>query len=224
MKSLFKPLLLVFVSFFALAGCSEDTSPKEGTEYTIIPTPMSDLPDVVEIFSLACGNCRNMESMIPVIEELAKVDMAKTHVTFNESAQRSAYVYYAAEIQSDGKPSEEMMAELFAYTQDGGDDHGHGGEEPKKEEPAAAMTPEQKKAQMIEIFAKYNMKSPIDLSEAEHEVVYQKMIGAEAIVTNSNIASVPAFLVKGKYLVNSSAHKTLEEMAATISYLNGLEQ
>ena len=116
------------------------------------------------------------------------------------------------------------MAELFAYTQDGGDDHGHGAEDGAKEEPEAPMTPEQKKAQMIEIFEKYGMKSPIDLSEAQHEAVYQKMLSAEEIVTNANIASVPAFLVKGKYLVNSAAHKTLEEMAATISYLNALEQ
>jgi len=227
MKSIFKPILLLFVSVFALAGCSEDNSPKEGTQYEIIPTPMADMPDVVEIFSLACGNCRNMESMIPAIEDMTKIHMAKTHVTFNESAQRAAYIYYAAENQSNGNPSPEMMAELFAYTQDGGDehDHGHGeGEGKETEEPAEVMTPEQKKAQMIAIFAKYNMKSPIDFSDAEHEAVYKKMLSAQEIVTNANISSVPAFLVKGKYLVNSSAHKTLEEMAATISYLNGLAE
>ncbi|CED60381.1 Hypothetical disulfide oxidoreductase [Moritella viscosa] len=223
MKSIFKPLLFVFVSFFALAGCSEDNGPKEGKEYSIISTAMSDIPDVVEIFSLACGNCRNMESLIPTIEGMAKVDIAKTHVTFNESAQRSAYVYYAAANQNGGKPSSEMMAELFAYTQNGSDDHGHGGEDVKKEA-AEVITPAQKKAQMIAIFEKYNMKSPIDFSEAEHEAVYQKMVKAEEIVTNANIASVPVFLVKGKYLVNSGAHKTLEDLAATITYLNGLTQ
>lgn len=225
MKTIFKPLVLLFVSFFVLAGCSDDGSPKEGNQYSIIPTPMAEMPDVVEIFSLACGNCRNMETMIPAIQDMAKVDILKTHVTFNESAQRAAYVYYAAEIQSDGKPSTEMMEELFAYTQEGGDEHNHAAEEGKEaEEPAEAMTPAQKKAQMIAIFEKYNMKSPIDLSEAEHEAVYQKMLGAETIVTNTNIASVPAFLVKGKYLVNSAAHETLEELSATIAYLNGLEQ
>ena len=225
MKSIFKPLLLVFVSFFVLAGCSEDNSPKEGNQYAIIPTPMSDLPDVVEIFSLACGNCKNMETMIPAIEDMTKIDIAKTHVTFNESAQRSAYVYYAAANQNNGKPSHEMMTDLFTYTQSGAgaDNHDHG-EDQKSEEAADEMTPAQKKAQMIAIFKKYNMKSPIDLSEAGHEAVYQQMVKAEEIVTNANIASVPAFLVKGKYLVNSGAHKTLEDLAATISYLNTLEQ
>ncbi|QUM87189.1 thiol:disulfide interchange protein DsbA/DsbL [Moritella sp. 28] len=225
MKSIFKPLLFVFVSLFALAGCSEDNSPKEGSEYTIIPTPMSDLPDVVEIFSLACGNCKNMETMIPVMEDMTKIDFAKTHVTFNESAQRSAYVYYAAANQNGGKPSSEMMADLFTYTQTGtgADNHDHG-EGQKNEEPAEHMTPAQKKEQMIAIFKKYNMKSPIDLNEAEHEAVYQQMVKAEKVVTNANIASVPVFLVKGKYLVNSGAHKTLKELAATISYLNTLEQ
>ena len=225
MKSIFKPLLFVFVSLFALAGCSEDNNPKEGNEYAVIPTPMFDMPDVVEIFSLACGNCKNMETMIPAIEDMTKIDIAKTHVTFNESAQRSAYVYYAAANQNNGKPSHEMMTDLFTYTQSGvgADNHDHG-EAQETEDAAEAMTPAQKKAEMIAMFAKYNMKSPIDLSEAEHEAVYQAMVKAEAIVTNANIASVPAFLVQGKYLVNSSAHKTLEDLAATITYLNTLDK
>ncbi|MBL1416371.1 MAG: thiol:disulfide interchange protein DsbA/DsbL [Moritella sp.] len=225
MKSIFKPLLFVFVSLFALAGCSEDNNPKEGNEYAVIPTPMSDLPDVVEIFSLACGNCKNMEAMIPAIEDMTKIEIAKTHVTFNESAQRSAYVYYVAANQNNGKPSHEMMTDLFTYTQSGAgaDKHDHG-ESQEIEEAAEAMTPAQKKAEMITIFAKYNMKSPIDLSEAEHEAVYQAMVKAETIVTNANIASVPVFLVQGKYLVNSSAHKTLEDLAATITYLNSLDK
>ena len=225
MKSIFKPLLFVFVSLFALAGCSEDNNPKEGNEYAVIPTPMPDLPDVVEIFSLACGNCKNMETMIPAIEDMTKIEIAKTHVTFNKSAQRSAYVYYAAANQNNGKPSHEMMTDLFTYTQSGAgaDKHDHGkGKE--TEDVAETMTLAQKKAEMIAIFATYNMKSPIDLSEAEHEAVYQAMIKAETIVTNANISSVPAFLVQGKYLVNSSAQKTLEDLAATITYLNRLDK
>jgi len=225
MKSIFKPLLFVFVTLFALAGCSEDNNPKEGNQYAVIPTPMNDMPDVVEIFSLACGNCKNMETMIPAIEDMTKIDIAKTHVTFNESAQRSAYVYYAAANQNGGKPSHEMMTDLFTYTQSGAgaDNHDHG-EGQETEEPAEEMTPAQKKAEMIAMFEKYGMKSPIDLSEAEHEAVYQEMVKAETIVTNANIASVPAFLVQGKYLVNSSAHKTLEDLAATITYLNSLDK
>ena len=225
MKSIFKPLLFVFVSLFALAGCSEDNNPKEGNEYAVIPTPMFDMPDVVEIFSHACGNCKNIETMIPAIEDMTKIDIAKTHVTFNESAQRSAYVYYAAANQNNGKPSHEMMTDLFTYTQSGvgADNHDHG-EAQETEDAAEAMTPAQKKAEMIAMFAKYNMKSPIDLSEAEHEAVYQAMVKAETIVTNANISSVPAFLVQGKYLVNSSAHKTLEDLAATITYLNRLDK
>ncbi|WP_112712553.1 thioredoxin domain-containing protein [Moritella yayanosii] len=225
MKYFFKPLILLFVSFFSLVGCSDISNPTEGTEYTVISTPMADMPAVVEIFSLACGNCRNMESMIPAIEDMTKIEIAKTHVTFNESAQRSAYVYYAAANQNSGKPSHEMMTDLFIYTQSGAgaDKHGHG-EGQETEDAAEAMTPAQKKAEMVDIFAKYNMKSPIDLSEAEHEAVYQAMVKAEMIVTNANIASVPAFLVQGKYLVNSSAHKTLEDLAATITYLNSLDK
>ncbi len=203
MKSIFKPVFLLFVAVFTLAGCS-DNNPTEGKEYTIIPTPMADAPAVVEIFSLSCDHCRSMESMIPAIEAMTKIDTAKIHVTFNESAQRSAYIYYTAAIQSNGKPSEEMMQDLFAYVQDGPSD----------------LTPEQTKEALITLFKKYQLKSPIDLDEAQHEAVYQQMVTAETFVNNTQLASVPAFLVKGKYLINSSAHETLEDLAATIVYLN----
>jgi thiol-disulfide isomerase/thioredoxin len=207
MKSIFKPAFLLFVVVVTLAGCS-DNNPTEGKEYTVIPTPIADAPAVVEIFSLSCDHCRSMESMIPAIEALTKIETAKTHVTFNESAQRSAYIFYTAAIQSNGKPNEEMMQDLFAYVQEGPSD----------------LTPEQTKEALIVLFKKYQQKSPIDLDKAQHEAVYQKMVAAEILVSNTQLASVPAFLVKGKYLVNSRSHETLEDLAATIVYLNKLSE
>lgn len=144
--------------------------------------------------------------MIPAIEDLTKIETAKIHVTFNENAQRSAYIFYTAAIQSNGNPSEAMMQDLFAYVQDGPSD----------------LTPEQTKEALIALFDKYQQKSPIDLDETQHEDVYQRMVSAETFVNNTQLASVPAFLVKGKYLVNSSAHETLEDLANTIVYLTKL--
>ncbi len=42
---------------------------------------------------------------------------------------------------------------------------------------------------------------------------------SEDIVHNSALESVPAFLVNGKYLVNTSAHKSLQDLANAIVYL-----
>ena len=142
------------------------------------------------------------------MEAQANVKIAKVHVTFNESAQRAAYIYYAAATQNNGKPSAAMMQDLFAYIQDGGE----------------GATAEQKKTEIQTLFSKYQQLSPIDLSQAQYDAIYQQMLAAETFVEKSNVASVPAFVVKGKYLVNSAAHKTVEDMAATISYLNGLQE
>ena len=66
-------------------------------------------------------------------------------------------------------------------------------------------------------------EQPFELTEEQHKQVYQKLTEAEQVVTNAEIASVPAFLVQGKYLVESSAHESLEDMANTISYLAKLD-
>ncbi|HIF9207105.1 thiol:disulfide interchange protein DsbA/DsbL [Photobacterium damselae] len=204
-----KLILRTFFSFLflalALTGCSDSNTPKDGDQYMTIAKPISDMQGVYEVFSLSCGHCRSMETMLPEIKKLAGVkDIRSVHVTFNESAQLAAFVYYAAAIQSpNGEPSDKLTEQLFAYTQD----------TPKD-------TPMDKRKEMLNnLFAQYKMNSPYQLTQTQQEEVFSKMDQAQKIIEAANITSVPTFIVNGKYLVNTPAHKNLQDLANTIKYL-----
>ncbi|PSU34835.1 thioredoxin domain-containing protein [Photobacterium lutimaris] len=204
MNTLTKIVASTLFFLVVLTGCSESETPKEGVKYTVVQTPSEDVADVVEVFSLGCGHCRNMELMLPEIKKLADVDIDQVHVTFNESAQYAAYLYYTAAIQSNGKPSPELKEALFGFVQ----------------ELAANLDEEGRKNKLDEIFSQYNLVSPFDLNDEQKEHVYQQMTNANQLEQNAQITSVPAFLVKGKYLVQSAAHDSLEDLANTIRFLS----
>ncbi|MGF1723974.1 thiol:disulfide interchange protein DsbA/DsbL [Photobacterium nomapromontoriensis] len=204
MNKLIKYIAPFAILLVALTGCSENDIPKEGVKYTVVPTPTANIANVVEVFSLGCGHCRNMETMLPEIEKLANVDVHQVHVTFNESAQLAAYIYYTAAIQMDGKPSQALVEALFAYVQD----------------ESAQLDEEQRQTKLKQIFDQYHLVSPFELNDAQRKQVYQQLTEANTIETNAHITSVPSFLVQGKYLVQSSAHESLKDLANTIKYLS----
>ncbi len=203
---MFKSIVPLFIALLTLVGCNDASIPKEGNKYKVV-AEATDAAPVVEVFSLACGHCRSMETMIPEIKKIAGVEIDKVHVTFNQSAQVAAYIFYTAAIQTNGAPEAALMEALFAYVQDTDD----------------TVTEEERKSQLTNIFKTYNLASPYELTEEQHKQVYQKLSEAEQLVSSAEIASVPAFLVQGKYLVESNAHESLEDMANTISYLSKLE-
>ncbi|MGF1704128.1 thiol:disulfide interchange protein DsbA/DsbL [Photobacterium makurazakiensis] len=204
-------LIIRFTTLAALAlaliGCGDSTTPQEGVNYTVVPNPTENAANVVEVFSLGCGHCRNMETMLPEIKKMAEVDIDQVHVTFNESAQIAAYIYYTAAIQMDGKPSPEMKEALFAYVQDSAHD----------------MTDEARQAKLGEIFGEFGITSPFEITDEQKQAVYEQLQAANDLVVNAEINSVPAFLVQGKYLVENSAHENLEDLAGTIRYLSELQ-
>ncbi|RWX57111.1 thioredoxin domain-containing protein [Photobacterium chitinilyticum] len=203
---MFKSIVPLFIALLALVGCNDASTPKEGDKYKVV-AEAADAAPVVEVFSLACGHCRSMETMLPEIKKIAGVEIDKVHVTFNQSAQVAAYIFYTAAIQTNGAPEPALMEALFAYVQDTSD----------------TVTEEERKSQLTGIFKTYNLASPYELTEDQHKQIYQKLSEAEQLVSSAEIASVPAFLVQGKYLVESSAHESIEDMANTISYLSKLE-
>ncbi|WEM43703.1 thioredoxin domain-containing protein [Photobacterium sp. DA100] len=204
MNTLTKIFASVLFLLVAVTGCSETDTPKEGVKYTLVATPTAGIADVVEVFSLGCGHCRNMELMLPEIKKLAEVDIDQVHVTFNESAQYAAYLYYTAAIQSSGKPSADLKEALFSFVQ----------------EQAAGLDEEGRKNKLDEIFGQHDLVSPFALNDEQKELVYQQMTNANQLEQNAQITSVPSFLVKGKYLVQNGAHDSLEDLANTIRFLS----
>ncbi|MEC6832873.1 thiol:disulfide interchange protein DsbA/DsbL [Photobacterium toruni] len=203
MKRIYQAFFVLLFTVFALSGCSDSKTPQEGDQYSVIPTPMPEMKGVTEIFSLSCGHCRKMESILPEIKKLTKSDIKQVHVIFNESAQKAAFIFYAAMVQTDNKPSYALVEQLFSYVQDSPKD----------------MSIEQRKTAVDKIFHDNNLKSPYELTEAQQKEVFKMFQRSEEIVRNTALESVPAFLVNGKYLVNTSAHKSLQDLANTIDYL-----
>ncbi|NAX34872.1 thiol:disulfide interchange protein DsbA/DsbL, partial [Vibrio sp. V29_P1S30P107] len=106
--SAFRLITLLF-SLIAIISCSDnaETHPTEGVHYKELPVSLTSyqLAPITEVFSLTCGHCRTMESMIPELEKITGEHFGKLHVTFNQGAQISAMLYYSAVMQLEEVPN-----------------------------------------------------------------------------------------------------------------------
>ncbi|NRB68074.1 MAG: thiol:disulfide interchange protein DsbA/DsbL [Vibrio sp.] len=200
-----KILVLMTIAFATLlAGCAESDVPQEGKQFRTLPVNLSTfrLPQVAEVFSLNCGHCKKMELVLPQLEQLTKQNIGKIHVTFNESAQVGAMIYYSAEMQLGKKPETSMMNELFTAAQMGND-----------------ATMATSKQAIDDAFHSRGLTSPYELKQDQQKQLFRAMQVAEEITEKGQINSVPTFIVNGKYMVLTSGHKDVEDIAKTINYL-----
>ncbi|EGU47774.1 putative disulfide oxidoreductase [Vibrio ichthyoenteri ATCC 700023] len=201
-----KKLITLFLlgASAVLAGCSDNSVPVEGQQYSKLPANLSTfrIPQVTEVFSLNCGHCGKMEAEIPKLESLIDQSIGKIHVTFNESAQIGAMIYYAAEMQIGHKPDHQMMLELFSAVQMG-----------------EGSTIAQRKAAIDQAFHSRDLVSPYDLNEEQQAQLFQAMQLADDITTKGEISGVPTFIINGKYQVITSGHQNIDSIANTINYL-----
>ncbi len=189
------------------AASSDNFVPTKGYQYTELKNPITNAPKVMEVFSLACSHCRKMESLVPELKKMIGENITQYHVTFNESAQAAAVLFYTAAIQSDDHPTFKQMEELFSFVQD----------TPKD------WTPEQRKTKLDSIYTEFGMLPPSKLSEAQQKQVYTLMKESNRIVTESQLSAVPAFIIQGKYMVELGGQNSLQEFAKTIKYLSNLK-
>jgi len=202
-KSFSKSLTALF-AVFIIAGCSESNEPQLGKQFQKVPADLSsfDLAPVTEVFSLNCGHCRTMEDSIPEIESLTNQKVGKVHVTFNESAQISAMIFYTAVMQLNDTPDHAFMSDLFAAVQMGGD-----------------VTPEQRQQALDSAFSSRNLVSPYQLNKEQQVALFEYLKKADDISVNGQINSVPTFIVNGKYQVLTAGHNDVQGIANTINYL-----
>ncbi|EJL6747153.1 TPA: thiol:disulfide interchange protein DsbA/DsbL [Vibrio alginolyticus] len=195
----------VVVAVMALSACDSGKSqPQQGKQYEVLPVSLEeyDLAPLTEAFSLTCGHCRSMEEFVPQIESLTDQSVEKMHVTFNESAQVSAIIFYTAVMQLESTPDKAFMADLFTAVQ-----------------MVADATAEERQIAVEKAFESRNLISPYHLDEAQQKTLFEYITKAEAITTRGQINSVPAFIVNGKYQVITGGHDSVEAMAETINFL-----
>lgn len=200
----FKTITLLAVTTLFVAGCSDSDTPKKGEQYQQLPTTLtqSDIKPVTEVFSLTCGHCRNMEASIPELEQLTQQDIAKVHVTFNDQAQVAALIYYAAVMQLNHKPDEEMMKDLFAAVQMG---------------EGSTMTQQQQAIEQA--FTSRHMISPYSFDALQQKALFRDLSQAMEISKQGNFNAVPTFIVNGKYEVLVAGHEDIKDIAHTINFL-----
>lgn len=204
---MFKTISKLAMTAFALlilAGCSESNEPQLGKQYQRVPVDLTEfgLAPVTEIFSLNCGHCRSMESSIPEIESLTNQKMGKVHVTFNESAQISAMIFYTAVMQLNDTPDHAFMEDLFAAVQMSGD-----------------ATPEQRQQELDKVFESRGLVSPYQINKEQQLELFEYIKKAEEISVQGQINSVPTFIINGKYQVLTAGHQDAQGIANTINYL-----
>jgi len=199
-----KKLLSTLMVVFTLAACSETPDPIEGTHYKRLPESLnsSQFTPITEVFSLTCAHCRAMEEILPTLQAALEHDINKMHITFNQSAYVAAMFYYAAVDQVGGIPDHLFMQDLFAMMQ-----------------MPAHTTQEQQEAAMIHAFESRGLISPIKYNQQQLAELSQKVDAIMQLSEQTQIQSVPAFIVRGKYQVISSAHDKKEQIANTINYL-----
>ncbi|MFA0442970.1 thiol-disulfide isomerase [Vibrio sp. 10N.286.49.C2] len=202
-KSLTK-ILTVLSLAAVITACGESDTPVEGKQYSVLPNDLSqlNLPQVTEVFSLGCGHCRNLEPMLPELEELTDSKLGKIHVMFNDSAQIAAMIFYSAVMQSkDQRVPEDMKLELFSLVQN------------------QDLDGQQKQIELDRIFASRTMVSPYALDEAQQKELFEYVELANKVSTEAQINAVPTFIVNGKYEVMLAGHEDIKQIAATINYL-----
>ncbi|MCW8346059.1 thioredoxin domain-containing protein [Vibrio sp. ZSDZ65] len=187
-----------------ITACGESNTPVEGKQYKVLPNDLSqhNLPQVTEVFSLGCGHCRNLEPLLPELEELTDSKLGKVHVMFNDSAQIAAMIFYSAVMQSeDQRIPEDMKLELFALVQN------------------SELDGQQKQIELNRIFESRTMVTPYDFDEAQQKELFEYIELANTVSTEAQINAVPTFIVNGKYEVVLAGHEDIKEIAETINYL-----
>lgn len=204
MFKLISRLSALVLASFLLLGCSENSVPQEGSQFQRLPNDVSsyDVAPLTEVFSLSCGHCRKMENFIPQIESLTSQKVDKLHVTFNETAQIAAMIYYTAVMQLDATPDHAFMDELFAAVQMG-----------------EGSTNTERQAAIEKAFQTRDLVSPYQLNKEQQTTLFTYLEKAQHVSVAGEINSVPTFIVKGKYQVLTAGHDNIEAIAHTISYL-----
>lgn len=194
----------LIISVVLILGCSESTGPKQGVHYQKLSKPLSSpsLAPITEVFALTCTHCRTMETFIPELEQLTGQRFGKLHVTFNQGAQLGAMIYYSAVMQLDGIPDHDMMDDLFAAVQ-----------------MPEGTTPAERKAAIDHAFHSRHIISPYDFNEMQQQQLMTILADVEQMSAQAQINAVPTFIVNGKYLLLTSGHSDLANMAETLTYL-----
>ncbi|MDD1827300.1 thioredoxin domain-containing protein [Photobacterium sp. ZSDE20] len=175
-------------------------SPTEGEQYTLLENPYSTDHQIDKFFSLTCTPCWQMTELLKDKEASGELTLHRTHVIFNESTQQAASLYYAVFVQQPNL-SHEVLNELFLMVQ--------------------TKSPLQP-TDINTFFKKHKLVKLEDMTENQQQQWAKLMEEAAAKTEQTAIASIPTFIVNGRYMVNLRGHRSMDELLETLQYLSEL--
>lgn len=150
-----------------------------------------------KFFSLTCNPCWNMSTIIEQNRRLKELKINRVHAIFDDLTETSATLYYTAKVQVDPVPHS-LLYELFAIVQ---------------------STDDLKLSDADTLFADYQLLNPQQLSDDQRVEVELMIHDSIELTKKARISAIPAFVVDGKYVVNLSNHRSLDQFIDTLRHL-----
>ncbi len=209
MKRIITPIMLTtIIAFMILIPLSTSRCNKhviDSNKYSKVMIKTENLPDVVEIFTLSCQHCRNMEKLIEKLNIKIDKTVYKIHGVYNEKTFKEAYLYYSATTQLTAKKQslQESTAQLYELVQ----------------QQFPLLTLSEQTHLVTNFFIEKGITTPLDFTKKQHLTMIAMTKKSQDLVGELKINSVPAILIKGKYLVKLNRHKDVDDLAKTVNYL-----
>ncbi|CAM3155752.1 hypothetical protein [Moritella viscosa] len=160
---------------------------------------------VEKFFSLTCGPCWKVSTMLPSISKQSQQTIHKTHVVFDKVTRAAATLYYSAEIQFEKlnlKAKSKFTNELFMLVQ-----------KSRKIE----------NVNVTDLFRRYQLTPISQLTKEQQAKVNTQLARSEKLTAQATIMQIPSIIVNGTYQVNMRPHKSISELSETIKYLANLK-
>ena len=196
--------VIVFVCLFTLSAAAAQAQFEEHKHYVVLETKKTERPTVTEFFSLLCGHCLQFEGLITDFKKAlpAGTVFEKSHVDYlpknNEEVGLGIVRAFVA-MEKLGK--REALSKAFFIR----------------------VHLEQKPIDSLEDIKQVFLENKVSAVDYDKAFMNPDVMAEAAKMakewTKKGITNVPTLVVNGKYRLNMSSVKSLQELSSLVSFL-----
>jgi peptidyl-prolyl cis-trans isomerase A (cyclophilin A) len=181
---------------------------KEGVHYQKLESPLplsnSNKVEVISAFSYGCGHCYGAYAQVEAWKKghLKEVEFSYFHAVWNKSMRVFAQTYYTA---IELKIQQKIHVPLF-------------------EAIVINQVKLESKEELADFFENYGIEKQKFIKVFESQRIIKRVIQAERLTKKFQLASVPEFIVAGKYRVNPMRSGGQNEMFELLDFLVNKEK
>lgn len=173
-----------------------------GKQYQKMEQTIANAPQVMEVFSYGCGHCRQMDKLLPELNEALGQDVVQEHIVYDDGTASLAVLYYTGVIQLPKEKLHAYNEAIFSLLHDNHD-----------------MTQQQSTDKLAAIYSQFGILAPDQLDEQQVEKVSKHIQHAAQITKEARVQGVPSFYVNGEYQLLAGGHNSLEGMIDSIEQM-----